>query len=68
MSWLPIETAPRDENSILIATPERGVTLGRWNVAYEQWEIINMNFHKPEADFYDVPTHWMPLPNPPGVL
>jgi hypothetical protein len=64
--WQPIETAPRDETAVLLYFPGSwetdGVRVGWWHEGawYEhEWSS------NPMTDFYEEPTHWMPLPHPP---
>jgi len=61
MTWQPIETAPKDGTSILIATnaDADGVVIARW-FKYNGLAA----FRDGDADPHS-PTHWMPLPNPP---
>lgn len=60
--WRPISEAPRDGTPVLGYHPKYGWagTIrwddGDWEVGNEQWE-----FNRPVQ-----PTHWMPLPPPPG--
>lgn len=80
-NWQPIETAPRDGTLILgcIKPPVKDGFSGGWVHEFEQWlaplTIAFRGFHpnspgratwrckdgKPME-----PTHWMPLPEPPG--
>ena len=79
MEWQPIETAPRDGTWVLLCgfeTPDTSdsITNG-WGACVvgkgfehsdvdDPWEVgIYDNFC--ELSVYD-PTHWMPLPKPPG--
>lgn len=72
--WKPIETAPKDETSILAAVDDR-VTMISWHenagderytgwceARYENggvlYDLVNV--------LYGDPTHWMPLPSPPN--
>jgi hypothetical protein len=59
--WQPIETAPKDGSPFLAYTISRGgfdpaptyrIEIGQWKRDY---------FHAPQG----IPTHWMPLPEPP---
>ena len=58
--WQPIETAPKDETDILIATNNYagGVVMAYWGPMAEAF--IDM-----DGDTYENATHWMPLPTPP---
>lgn len=60
--WQPIETAPKDGTSLLIAG--RFGWRGDWNVKIGHWRenygfMYGLSF---------VPSHWMPLPPPPDVI
>jgi hypothetical protein len=55
--WLPIETAPKDGTEILLTDGHYKRT-GYWARRIEAWSIdtvVSLN----------MPTHWMPLPEPP---
>lgn len=55
--WQPIETAPKVELAELILCNGKIVCAGSW------WEGSWSTLH----DYIDPqPTHWMPLPKPPG--
>lgn len=56
--WLPITTALKDESHILVYEHLRGVLHVAWSKACENWCIIG-------SDDFSIPTHWMPLPEPP---
>jgi hypothetical protein len=76
MSWQPIETAPKDE-WILCYEPNKGFTGGhcyvcKWAYDNQFWydKISDILFIKEGEDYTVkyltcVPTHWMPLPEPP---
>ena len=55
-NWQPIETAPKDGTEILVVEPDGEMYVAFWNIYESLW-------------FYGVdlcvPTHWMPLPQPP---
>ena len=55
-TWHPIETAPRDGTTVLLANPSGRITDGAWHVEYAvwAWPYVLMN-----------PTHWMKCPSPP---
>ena len=78
--WQPIETAPRDGTAILLFIPDGytlcgltdGVVIGHWSAADlpadapehdDNWYQLNQDGGFP-CDI--LPTHWMPLPEPPG--
>ncbi|MBC9176780.1 DUF551 domain-containing protein [Pseudoroseomonas ludipueritiae] len=68
LQWLPIETAPRDGNNILVwpftfanwAGTHHVVTMAWFDDNLKGWSIIGtgMIIH---------PTHWRPLPEPPAA-
>jgi hypothetical protein len=59
MEWQPIETAPKDERRFLACNQDGVVIIGRLvnskHFAADSWAGIKNT----------VPTHWMPLPEPP---
>ena len=60
--WQPIETAPKDGSTILIATHsyEGGVMMAAWAS-----DVPTPAFVDEVGDSYFDATHWMPLPAPP---
>lgn len=58
--WRPIETAPRDGTDILIF--EGNAIIAAW------WTSANPRLSGWDAGEFmcDHPTHWLPLPPPPG--
>ena len=63
MKWQPIETAPRDGTYILLfgRHSRRGGLIqitARWGGG--DWESADDGYGA-----YIIPTHWMPLPDPP---
>jgi hypothetical protein len=60
--WQPIETAPRDGTRVLIVRAQEmgGGSLGM-RVGIGKWKS-----GKWQGDCTQAPTHWMPLPEPPG--
>ena len=60
--WQPIETAPKDGNSVIIYDP-RGTT-----VCEAIYDKHQSSWVDPVETYYRYhPTHWMPLPAPPVV-
>lgn len=53
-SWQPIETAPKNGRTILLAASK--VYAGYWSAADQSW--------KDAYHYYRDPTRWMPLPAP----
>lgn len=61
--WQTIETAPKD-GDIFLAW-ERGVSMAFWSVEFKKWsDCAEQHFYGDDSEFK--PTHWMPLPKPPG--
>lgn len=56
--WQPIETAPRLERILLFYPPQRGLA-ARIHIC-DEWDEVG------PSRWYFVPTHWMPLPDPPS--
>ena len=71
VEWQPIETAPKDGESILVFN-SYGISEVQWcneqdyDVPHDWWYIDGM-----KAGYFglrgDEPTHWMPLPAPPST-
>lgn len=66
--WQPIETAPKDEQRVVLFNPDEGTYC--WAIQtgahYEQlggWQYDGQN---PRYSNAHQPTHWMPLPTPPS--
>ena len=57
MTWRPIETAPKDGKEIVLYFPP--VKSGRSHMP-RMFRVERMPWTSPR-----VPTHWMPLPEPP---
>jgi hypothetical protein len=57
--WQPIETAPRDGNSVLVVHRGNDLKIA-YNGGANGWRTI------PGA-WQIMPTHWMPLPEPPAT-
>jgi hypothetical protein len=67
MDWRPIETAPKDETWVLLYFPggdETKCKTGFWSEGSVDWYGSESDSHS-MTDFFDQPTHWMPLPEPP---
>lgn len=61
MNWQPIETAPRDGTKILAIEDDNS-----FNVV---WFCEDCFVREGDMDsFFVKPTHWMPLPSPPGTV
>ena len=69
MSWQPIETAPKDGTYVILVDCDL-VTIGKWMnsdaLRDEAWVGFDsiQSLHK---TCVMAPTHWMPLPSPPGT-
>lgn len=62
--WRPIETAPKDGTTILVAGQGSTAWMAKWRPMKrvpDRWESIGLG----ALPFY--PTHWMPLPDPPDT-
>jgi len=81
MEWQPIETAPKEQTGecgatgpyVLLAN-EHGVWVGAHQPRYisgfkpeNPWTSMMLNSRHMPRHARLVPTHWMPLPNPPGA-
>lgn len=65
--WLPIETAPKDCGFL----GYQPLTGGLWLTAPMYWagsEFVILQFHHGNTEHSVSPTHWMPLPPPPGIV
>jgi hypothetical protein len=69
--WQPFDTAPKtprvdDRGPLILIYGERGVTLGYWRYGDAQvkgwWVDLTVVPSVPKG-----PTHWMPVPDAPGV-
>ena len=76
--WQPIETAPKDGTKILVYTVHGDVELSDWySISYPSYELCGVNDETGEGIYRKIagnptegwnsnmPTHWMPLPEPP---
>lgn len=66
--WQPIETAPKDGTSILVAAPGGVVTEASWSSRDNGWFDAYGLREDPWEGNKLHPTHWMPLPEPPPAL
>lgn len=72
--WQSIETAPRDGNFIIGFDPIYSGLVCQiwWCDIFEQWESLHNDYPMRQCVderhyiFQCNPTHWMPLPAPPG--
>ena len=73
MEWKPIETAPKDGQEILIfcGYPWEKVEKASWYSPWGNWQIGSIPIDPIRDEHHGigsaVPTHWMPLPEPPEV-
>lgn len=72
MDWQPIETAPRDGSLIMVANPNSGVWMAWYKAVYQSgfcpnnpWQSAMLNHDHLSKNGSWIPTHWMPLPDPP---
>lgn len=66
--WLPIETAPKDETSVLLYVKHKtdngySVVQGSW---FEAQFYADSKEHIIDWEDGLIATHWMPLPTPPA--
>lgn len=67
--WKPIESAPKDGTSVLGYFPAGAKYVARADVSPIFWEKAMELWTNPVSGhfcFHAPPTHWMPLPPPPG--
>lgn len=58
--WRPISEAPKDGTRILCVLESGYYVILQWNRDAEYWQA------RPDGQTW-TPTHWMPLPPPPGA-
>ena len=74
LEWQPIETAPKDGTTILVANGnEGGYDTEPFQIGSASWDKSYSGFHWLsnaccDGVSYYVPTHWMPLPEAPEQL
>ena len=62
LRWQPISEAPKDGTRLLMVGSLLGtetVLIGKWSLNLDQWWFDGGQSSR-------TPTHWMPLPAPPG--
>jgi hypothetical protein len=64
-AWQPIETAPKDEDWVLVLVKERIYPNGRPAFAYWHERSEKPGYWRECRGNAVIPTHWMPLPDPP---
>ena len=64
MTWKPIDTAPKDGTCILGYADDE-TTVVYWFHVGRNWELSVSGAYCDDGEW--TPTHWMPLPSPPGV-
>lgn len=73
--WQPIETAPKDGARVILGNAN-GIWMADWRPVYVSgyqpecpWSsaMLNHDHMVDKSGRYSPPTHWMPLPPPPGV-
>jgi hypothetical protein len=57
--WQPIETAPKDEDCVLLYQHGGGVQPGYWERSVKSWLVVET---RELTGGFAEPTHWMPLP------
>ena len=70
--WQPIETAPKD-GSYFLAANHAGAWVAMWlpfaasGFKFDHpWRSVMLNHNHIPSAHRTAPTHWMPLPPPPG--
>ena len=68
--WQPIETAPKNETDILVATSSGGQYVVFWLAARDGFEHDQGGWYVNAGSgdglpLYEIPTHWMSLPEKP---
>ena len=71
--WKSIKTAPKHEKILLRFERQGAVSVAHWDEAYADGGYYcthGVAWIEPVSgeqlrDYYDDPTHWMPLPQPP---
>jgi hypothetical protein len=68
MNWQPIETAPKDGTSVLLADNDE-IQICQWSernvFGVREWCYGHCEGEYNSRYTFDCPTHWMPLPEPP---
>lgn len=75
MKWQPIETAPRDGSYFLACNGGSGASwVAHYKPVYTSgyrpenpWPSVMLNHRHCRKNASRMPTHWMPLPEPPEV-
>jgi len=71
MEWQPIETAPKDGREVLIflGFPFNCIKKARWYKPWKNWQAGTYPIDPVRDEMFGIggglPTHWMPLPEPP---
>lgn len=69
MDWLPIETAPKEDGSVIVVYAEKGVGKKSRRVKGSFASVARRSrfwgWLSVPSDYQLHPTHWMPLPAPP---
>jgi hypothetical protein len=64
--WQPIETAPKDGTRLLLFGTERVFLTDRAFVG--RWDAERAGGSWVGPEWRCIPTHWMPLPEPPSAV
>lgn len=68
--WLPIETAPKDGTEVLLFCPDdqpQIVSCKYWLGYSPGWMFTDDTLANIAEEGPENPTHWQPLPEPPGA-
>ena len=70
LAWQPIETAPRDGTEVIVCKRFEGLNPNdlrkpQHDMAVVMWDGSCWTIDSEFPFYFDDPTHWMPLPEPP---
>ncbi len=63
--WQPIKTATMDGTTVLLHAPGWGASNTGWTYGKDDWQDCPYS-HRGDASYQ--PTHWRPIPSPPGLI
>lgn len=63
-TWQPIDSAPKN-TEILVYTKPWGTIIASFSEEFGEW-LSRMQMPVSIRDDQELPTHWRPLPDPPG--
>ena len=72
--WQPIETAPKDDDELILVANNEGVWVAKYHPIYQSgfkpsnpWSSMLLNHDHIRFRSSSIPTHWMPLPKAPAM-